>query len=327
MPSKPSKAPKPAPRPAPIPSSILAPSLFTREFLHPRFIGSWLLISLLRIFAYRSYRTQKLAAKVLAFLLKKLAGRRRKIVATNIKLCFSELSESEQQHRVDRVFYHNALGLFEAASAYYGNLERFRSRLNVSGLDILEQALAQKRGVVLIGAHYSHLDFSGAMVSLIAKPSAIYRPNNNPLMDCYIQRGRMRFMQNLIPKDDMRGMIRALKNNELVWYPPDQDYGPKHSVFAPFFGINAATITATSRLVKFNRSPAVILGFYRDDQSGQYYLQFSKSPEGFPSGDDTADAKLINGAIESCIRNAPEQYMWTHRRFKTQADGSGKLYD
>lgn len=302
------------------------PNLFIRRFCHPRYWGSWLLIGLLRCFAYRSYSTLQRSARILGFLLKHLARRRRHIVEVNLSLCFPELSNNELKSRTDKVFYHNALGLLEAASAYYGNLDRFKKRLQVSGLEILQEALAQNRGVVLIGAHYSHLDFSGAMVSLLAKPSAIYRPNNNALMDAYIQRGRLRFMENLIPKDDMRGMIRALKNNELVWYPPDQDYGSKHSVYAPFFGVNAATITATSRLVKFNQSPALILGFYRDDDTGIYQLEFSKSPEGFPSGSDAVDANLINQAIENCIRKAPDQYMWTHRRFKTQADGSGKLY-
>jgi KDO2-lipid IV(A) lauroyltransferase len=262
----------------------------------------------------------------LAFILKNFAHRRRHIVATNIRLCFSELSETERAAMLDEVFYHNALGLFEAASAYHGDVERFRHRLKVGGQEQLEKMLAEGRGVVLIGAHYSHLDFSGARVSLITKPSAIYRPNNNRLMDAYIKRGRHRFMNRLIPKDDMRGMIRALKSNELVWYPPDQDYGPKHSVYAPFFGVNAASITATSRLVKFNQSPVLILGFYRDDVTGDYHLDFNTAPEGFPSGDEAQDAALINAALEVCIRKAPSQYMWTHRRFKTQPDGSGKLY-
>jgi len=304
----------------------MPPTLLRLKFLHPRYWGSWLLIALMRSFAYQSYPAQKRTAAALATLLKLLARRRCHIVATNIRLCFKELTEAEQQTMLDQVLYHNALGLLEASSAYHGNLERFRARLKVTGQDKLEEKLKLDKGVVLIGAHYSHLDFSGAMVSLVVQPSAIYRPNNNALMDAYIKRGRHRFMKSLIPKDDMRGMIRALKNNELVWYPPDQDYGPKHSVYAPFFGMNAATITATSRLVRFNKSPALILGFYRDDDSGEYHLDFQDAPQGFPSGDDTLDAGLINKALEDCIRNAPSQYMWTHRRFKTQVDGSGKLY-
>lgn len=301
-------------------------SLFQLKFLHPRFWGGWLVVGLMRFMALRSYRTQQKVASLFARILKRVAGRRRHIVSTNIKLCFPDLSQTAQETMLDEVFYHNAFGLFEAASAYHGDLERFRARLNVTGAEKLEAALALGRGVVLIGAHYSHLDFSGAMVSLVSKPSAIYRPNNNALLDTYIMQGRFRFMQSLIPRDDMRGMIRALKRNELVWYPPDQDYGRKHSVYAPFFGVNASSITASSRLVKFNKSPALILGFYRDDSSGEYHLEFSDSPEEFPSGDETKDAALINKALEDCIRKAPSQYMWTHRRFKTQADGNGKLY-
>ncbi len=180
--------------------------------------------------------------------------------------------------------------------------------------------------MILIGAHFSHLDFGAALISLVSEVIVIYRPNNNPVMDHFILKGRKNILKGVIQGDNMRAVIRALKNQEVIWYPPDQDYGEKHSVYVPFFGVNAATITATSRLVKFNDSPVLMLSYRRDDETGRYTMEFEAAPEGFPSGDEVKDARLINQALERNIRKAPTQYMWTHRRFKTQPEGKGKLY-
>lgn len=256
-----------------------------------------------------------------------LARRRRHIVEVNLKLAFPEWSETERAKRVREVLLNSMIGLVETANAYHQPAEHFRHKTTFKGLDVLQEAMAQDRGVLLLGAHYSHLDLGGALVSLVCNPIAIYRPNNNPLMDEYIRKGRLGFMKKVILRSDMRGMARALKKNEVVWYPPDQDYGKSHSVYAPFFGVNAATITATSRLVKFNKSPVVVMSCSRSDKEEHYTVEFHRLDDPLPSGDDVRDATVVNQAIESCIRKAPTQYMWTHRRFKTQPDGRGKIYE
>lgn len=298
----------------------------TPNFFSPRYWPVWLLIGFLTLCARLSDTNQRRLAKLLAGFMSLLARRRRHIIDVNLRLCFPEWDDDQRKRQLNDILYQNALGLIETANAYHRPVESFRASVTVTGLDVLQQAQAQEKGVLLLGAHYSHLDFGGALVSLFCSPYAIYRPNNNPLMDRYILEGRARFMKGVIERSDMRGIIRALKRNEVVWYPPDQDYGRDHSVFAPFFGINAATITATSRLVKFNQSPVVMLSCYRDDDTGKYQLEFSAAPEGFPSGDEVTDATLINRELERCIRKAPTQYMWMHRRFKTQPDGRAKLY-
>lgn len=296
------------------------------SFLQPQYWLSWLFIGVLRLVASCSYRGQRRLAKIVAAVVYRLAGRRRRIVEVNLALCFPEWDQELRQQQCKQVFYHNIMGVFEAFTAYQQPTETFRQRLDIVGAEILENAKAQGRGVLLIGAHYSHLDLGGALVSLQTPVVAIYRPHNNPLMDHCINQGRQNFMQGVIARDNMRAMIRALKNQKVVWYPPDQDYGAKHACYAPFFGVNAATITATSRLAKFNQSPVVMLAYRRDDETGRYTLEFSPGPEGFPSGDEVQDATLINQALEDNIRKAPTQYMWTHRRFKTQPEGKAQLY-
>lgn len=292
----------------------------------PRYWPTWLAIFMLNSWSRTPWLIQTGVARLLANLLMLVARRRRRIVEVNLRLCFPEWDEATHRQKVKEVFFNNALGLVETSNAYRCPAESLRDKVSFTGIEVLRAAQAQGRGVLLVGAHYSHLDLGGALASLVCDPYAIYRPNNNSLMDKYIVEGRMRFMKGIIHRADMRSIARALKRNEVVWYPPDQDYGRQHAVFAPFFGVNAATITATSRLVKFNQSPVVILSCYRDDNSGLYHVNFIAAPVDFPSGDETRDAELINKAIEDCIRKAPTQYMWTHRRFKTQPDGRAKLY-
>lgn len=292
----------------------------------PRYWPTWLGIALLRCWAPLPWPLQYRIARILGMLANTFARRRRHIVNVNLRLCFPEWDEETRNGKVREVLFNNVLGLAEAANAYHRPTESFRDQVTIRGLQHLQLAHARGRGVILLGAHYSHLDFGGALVSLVCNPCAIYRPNNNALMDRYILQGRSRFMKSVILRSDMRGIARALKKNEVVWYPPDQDYGRKHSVFAPFFGVNAATITATSRLVKLNQSPVVAMSCYRQEHTDRYFLEFQPLTDAFPSGSDERDARLINQALENCIRKSPTQYMWTHRRFKTQPEGRAMLY-
>ncbi|GAB3105835.1 LpxL/LpxP family Kdo(2)-lipid IV(A) lauroyl/palmitoleoyl acyltransferase [Aestuariicella hydrocarbonica] len=297
-----------------------------KSFTAPRYWPVWLMIALMYLSAKLPWRAQYQLAKGLSALLYLFARHRRNIIAVNLKLCFPEWDEATHKRKVKETLFNNTLGFIETSNVYYCPIERYRDKVTIHGQDILEAAKAKGKGVLLLGAHYSHLDLGGALVSLICEPYAIYRPNDNPLINQQIVKGRLRFMKDIINRADMRGIMRALKNNAIVWYPPDQDYGKRHTVYAPFFGVNAATITSTTRLSNFNQSEVVMLSWYRKGAREEYELAFSKAPEGFPSGDDTIDATLINKALEDGIRQAPTQYMWTHRRFKTQPDGKGKLY-
>lgn len=154
----------------------------------------------------------------------------------------------------------------------------------------------------------------------------MYRRNKNELLETVMTRGRSRNFPSAIERDDMRGVIRALKNGHAVWYGPDQDYGRRHSVFVPFFAESAATITAPSRLAKINDSPLLMFTHYRRPGDERYIARFSAPIENYPCGDVVADAALINRKIEEAIMVAPDQYWWLHRRFKTRPEGLARPY-
>jgi Kdo2-lipid IVA lauroyltransferase/acyltransferase len=299
-----------------------------QRFLHPRFWPTWVLVFLLYVSAKLPWTVQKLIARVIAAFAFQLARRRRHIVEVNLALCFPEWSDDERRQNVREVVYENVLGLIEIANAYYQDDQNIRETIEVSGLDKLEKAISVGRGVILLGAHYSHLDLGGRMVSLFHPVYAIYRPHNNPLLDAVIRKNRSKFLQGVLARDDIRGIARVLKNGDIFWYPPDQDYGAKHSVFAPFFGIPAATITASSRLARMKNSPVLTISYHRRGGEQKYLLEFEDMDPEYPTGDDVRDATILNATLEALIRKAPTQYMWTHRRFKTGQKKSrkGEIY-
>ncbi len=296
-----------------------------RNFLAPKYWSVWLMIGLLRLLAMLPFATGIRLGRSIGNLLHRILSNRRHITEVNIRLCFKELDTNTQKKMVREVFQNNGIGLIEMAWAYWGSEDFFRSITTLKGADVLEKALAQENGVILMGGHYSHIDLCGLLFSFYGRPvSTLYRKHNNPLLEMFFFRGRQRFSEPL-ERSKTRLMLRHMRKNSCIWYAPDQDITSKDKVFVPFFGQTAATITATTKIARLNGSPLLLLSCMRNADDRGYTLEVS-NVKGFPSGDETEDAQLMNSALESSIRKAPSQYMWVHKRFKTQPDGKSKLY-
>ena len=295
------------------------------SFLSIRYWPTWCSVFFLRLLAQLPFKLGLFFGSGIGTILYYLIPKRRKVATVNAKLCFPEMTESERTAFVKEVFRNNGIGIIETAWAYWGNKQALQKRTTFIGFEYLEDALKEGRGVILLGAHYSHLDLGGMLFSLYGKPLvSMYRQHNNPLMEEVIRAGRARF-STPVERKKLRDIIRLLKKNEVVWYGPDQDFGTKNSVFVPFFGHIAATLTATTKMVKLNNSPILSLQQRRNDDNSGYVIEIAPV-EGFPSGDEVEDARLMNQAVEAGVRKAPAQYMWVHKRFKTQPDGNQKLY-
>lgn len=278
------------------------------------------------LLAQLPFRLQMLIGARLGDLLLWLAPRRRRIAETNLRLCFPELGDSDRNSLLWASFRSMGMGSVETAMSWWTPEQRLRSRVRIEGLEHLEHALARGRGVILMSGHFTSLEIGGRLLALFAPFHVLYRQHKNPLFEHVMRKARERHFDRAIPRDDMRGMIRSLKDNMPVWYAPDQDYGREKSIFAPFFGIPTATITATSRLAK--ASGAAVVPFFqtrRADGHG-YDLRLYPVLEDFPGVDTVADCTRINRIIEEQIRSMPEQYLWVHRRFKTRPEGEQSLY-
>ena len=251
---------------------------------------------------------------------------RRLITQTNIRRCFPELNQAQQELRTRRVFEAVGIGALELTIPWLNPQRDLSQRFDIFGQEHLDEAVALGRGVILVGGHYAVMDVICQYFANLKYVDVMYRANKNPVWQWLQLRGRKHFFEGVIERSDTRQTLRRLKQGRAIWYAADQDYGRNHSVFAPFFGIPAATIIATSRFAKLNNSPVLLLRQSRDQANRRWQIHFSAVLDNFPSGDDSADAAHINRLLEADIRQQPEQYLWLHKRFKTRPIGEGAFY-
>lgn len=297
------------------------PELHTPALAHPRYWSQWAIVATGWLVAQLPWWLLLALGRGIGHLFWWLGGTRKQVALINIRLCFAELSEEQQRKLAHQTLVSTGEAFTETIGAYFNRHVDLPSRLTIEGLENYEAARASGRGIILLGMHFNTIDVASRLSSRAIHMHAVYRPNNNPVMDWVIRKGRSQSMAGYIDRQDLRGMIRTLRKGETVWYAPDQFYGLEHAVFAPFFGVPAATITATSRLAKMGNALVVPAAHFRLP-GGRYLFSFSPALENFPSGDELADTTRINAAIEKEVRKAPEQYLWVHRRFKRMPDGS-----
>jgi KDO2-lipid IV(A) lauroyltransferase len=182
------------------------------------------------------------------------------------------------------------------------------------------------RGTIFLTAHFSSLEMSGRYLAHRTASNAMYRRNENPVIQWLFERYRVGHgIRGIIDRDDVRSMLKALKNGEGVWFAPDQNFAHKGGVFSDFMGVPAATNTATSRFAKM--TGARVIPFTLIREQGGYRLVIEPALENFPSGDVAADTQRINDIYTRWVRRAPEQYNWIHRRFKTRPDRAPSPYN
>ena len=301
---------------------------FDIAFLHPRYWLLWFGLALLWLLIQLPYVVLLRLGRALGALMLRFAGSRRHIVTRNIELCFPQLSESERQHLVRENFASTGIAFFEMAMSWWWPKKRLSALVQVQGLEHLQAAQAQEQGVILMAIHFTTLEIGAALLGQQHTSGGMYRAHKNPVFDYVQRRGRERHNADAqaIKREDVRGMLKVLRQGRAIWYAPDQDYGPKQSLFIPLFGVPAATVTATSKFAKLGRALVVPMTQTRL-ANGQGYLIKIESPlQNFPGESDEQDCLRINQWIEQAIMAHPEQYLWAHRRFKTRPEGEAKLY-
>ncbi|MFY0991117.1 LpxL/LpxP family Kdo(2)-lipid IV(A) lauroyl/palmitoleoyl acyltransferase [Halomonas sp. C05BenzN] len=299
---------------------------YPRSFAHPRYWPVWLAIGLMHVAAWLPWRLKLWLGKAIGLLAMRLVPRRRHIVETNLRLCFPELGEDRLQRLVRDTFVANGIGLLETATGWCRDPEHLRHRVTFKGQEHMARVQAEGKGALIIGVHFSTLDLGAALHSLFFRADAVYRPHNNPLFDRFMGRSRQDYFDATLDRRDLRGVVRRIKEGHAVWYSPDQDFGRHASVFAPFFGIEAASVRLTAKIARMTGAPVMPLIFHRNPDDRTYTLEYLPPLEGFPSGDEVADAARVNAFIEGAIRKHPEQYLWLHRRFKTRPEGEPYPY-
>ena len=300
---------------------IQAPA-FDRSFFNPKYWLPWLTVALLWLITFLPFGVQLFLGKWLGRLLYVTVKSRRKIAQRNIELCFPEKSADERRQIVKRNIENTGMALLETSLAWWSPSWRFNRLCHLSGAEHIKKAQAEGKGVLLLVAHTLHLEVDGRVFgSMVQEGVGFYRPHDNPIMEYFQYRGRCRANKYLIGKRNVRGLIEALDKGEVCYYLPDQDYGPNRCEFVPFFAVKE-TATTTGTLLFASQANCVVIPLITRRLPGAQGYEIIVQPafENFPTGDDAADVTRVNQWVEQAAMIEVDQYMWVHRRFKTQPD-------
>lgn len=305
---------------------IQAPS-FQRSLLHPRYWPTWFGICLLYLLVLLPYPVIYWIGTRLGRFSMRFLKKRAKVAERNLELCFPDMSQEKRDALLIKNFESVGMGIFETGMAWFWPDWRVERWFKVTGRENIQKIQTTGQGIIVIGIHFLTLELGARILGLLNPGIGVYRPNDNPVMDWLQTWGRLRSNKYMLDRKDVKGMIRCLKNGEIVWYAPDHDYGPRKSVFAPLFAVeHAATTTGTSILVRL-ADPAMIPFTPRRLPDGKgYELIIQPAVAGFPKDDEVKAAAFMNKVVEQEILQAPDQYMWLHRRFKTRPKGMPSLY-
>ncbi|MCP5325311.1 MAG: hypothetical protein H7A09_03155 [Oceanospirillaceae bacterium] len=290
--------------------------LLKLAYFHPKYLGTWAFVGFLFIACHLPFAAQWQISRTLAFLTYHLAKSRRRIAEVNIDICFPQKSAAERKRLVKEAFHEIMQGYLDSGTAWFRSNKDFADKISVKGKEHYDAAVATGRGVIMAGAHFSILDLAGFLSDLVFPFTVTFRPLDNPLMNAVMMRGRYKFCKACYHKNNVQGFIDGLRRGESLWYGPDQDYGRKHSVFVPFFGRKAATISGLTFLNKEGNAIIMPYSYHRDGKRQHYVLEFYPPlPE---TGDEVQDADNYNRWLEQVLLKYPAQYLWLHKRFKTQ---------
>ena len=300
---------------------------FQRSLLAPRHWPAWIGVGVIWLIARLPYRALLALGHALGWLIERVPSARRRVAETNVALCFPELDAGAQAALVDAHLHDLGLMLVEFALGWLGSARAIaRVPVAVEGLQHIEAARAQGRGVLLVGGHFSHLELCARLVSQRVGIAGMYRRMDSAVFEWVVLRARLGYADAMFDKDDIRGTVKYLKAGGTLWYAPDQDMRSKDNAFVPFFHEVAATIKATHHLARLSGA-VVIPFFHRRLPDGQgYALRLGAPLEDFPGADAQADTARINRCIEAMVREAPAQYLWVHKRFKTRPPGDPPVY-
>ena len=286
------------------------------RLLAPWHWPTWLGLGLLRVCEKLPYPALVRVGRALGSLARHVGPAFVRVARKNIALCLPEIPAAERERLIDRHFQALGMTLMESGMTWWSSDARIRSLCQVEGLEHVEKVLAEKRGVIIVTAHFTTTEMSARAVNTHLSVNVMYRPFKNAVLTYMTVRGRARLARRAIARDDVRTMIKALRAGEVVWYAPDQSYRNKGAEMVPFFGIPAATNVATSRIARLAGAAVLPMAHERLPGARGYRIVIGPPLAGVPSEDGVRDTLQFHHYVEDWVRRVPAQYWWIHRRFK-----------
>ncbi len=255
-----------------------------------------------------------------------LATERRRVGRTNLRLCFPQWTEAERIRLLKRHFQAFGRAVIERGILWWSSRERVMRLVRIEGIE--HWTAVRDRPVIWFVPHFVGLDMGGSRILCEYRLASMYSRQKDPTLDALLYHGRTRFEPpTLVSRQEgIRSLVRVIRGGLPFYYLPDMDFGRRDSIFVPFFGVPAATITGLSRIARLARAVVVPLVTRQLPGSDGYVLRFYPAWENFPTDDVEADVRRMNAFIEERVMELPEQYHWLHKRFKTRPPGAERVY-
>ena len=304
--------------------------LNARDYLSPRYWPLWLAFGLLRLISMLPIRWTQAIGSGLGVLVYRLVPSRRRVARINIRQAYPDYSDEQVRALNITSFKNIGISVFEFAHAWWSDRDYMRSICEVEGSQHLENAQAKGKGVILLTGHFTTLEIGamlmGLQTTLKGVYNGVYKKAHNPMFNAVMAHYRSTFGDELIENKNVRALVRGLRKGRATWFAPDQDFADQDTVFTPFLGGIASTLTATARMAEM--TGAAVVPFYplRLEKGRGYRLVILPALEDFPSDDINRDSARVNKAIEEMVYANPEQYGWVHKRFKHRPPGEASIY-
>ncbi len=298
---------------------------FTLSLLHPKYWGVWLMFGLLALLVnVLPYTLILKTGRALGAFSKRFAKKRVHIATRNFELAFPEKSQEAIKQLVDENLKNTGAALVETGIAWFWPTWRLKRIVVGKDIQILLDHDKNGKGVLFCCVHALNLEITARGIAVLGLPGyGVYRPHKNPAYEFIQYRGRTRNGNKLIYRRDLKRMIKILRQGHRLFYLPDQDYGHNKSVFVPFFAVEDACTTTGTSILAYTSHCAIVPGSGFRNADGKYDIIANQSVEKhYPQKDEVAAAAYMNQYIEAIIMRAPEQWMWIHKRFKSNPDSS-----
>ncbi len=301
---------------------------FSLSFLAPRNWPAGLLLAIVGVCVILPRPVSAFIGARLGDFYYRSSAKRRRIVRVNLELCFPEMTAQARELLSKKHFRIYGQCLLDMGLIWWARKKFLDRYIQIEGLEHYRAELDRGRNVILLTGHFSALDIAGPAISRYFPQVGLIKPLNNDALDYLMARGRRRFNGKVYLRDrGMRSIVKAIKAGYGFYYLPDEDFGPQQSVFVPFLATRSATITALSKLAKLTNAAVLPTSVIRVSAKQGYRIVIKPALENFPSEDTIADATMMNQELAKMVKQAPEQYMWTFKFFKSRPDGEPSPYD
>jgi KDO2-lipid IV(A) lauroyltransferase len=294
-----------------------------REVVILQRLGSWLAVGLLWMLHFLPTPWLGVIGRAIGRLLYRFG--RGRVTDTNLALCFPGMAEADRRALGRRHFEAIGRSAIDLSVLWFGSDRRVLDMVPIKGREHYDRL--KGKAILMLAPHFIGLNMGGARIAATAPGSAsVYSKQKNPVLDWLFLRGRLRFGHPtlLSRQDGLRATVKVLREGRLLFFLPDMDFGPRDAIFVPFFGVPAATVTALPRLARLGRATVLPMVCWQVEQG--YEVRIYPPFEDYPTDDLEADVRRMNAFIEERVREHPEQYLWSHKRFKTRPPGESSPY-